>query len=139
MLIGSYNYAIDEKGRLNFPAKFRDDMGDTFTVARWLDGSVVAFPQKQWESMAASLLSTGFTKARDAKLNLFASAAAVQLDKQGRILLPPALREYAHLEKEVTIIGVGDHAELWDTQLWRKRSENMTPENLAGALEELEF
>ncbi|MEG0768400.1 MAG: division/cell wall cluster transcriptional repressor MraZ [Ruthenibacterium sp.] len=139
MLIGEYNYAVDEKGRLNFPARFRDEMGESFTVARWLDNSLVAFPQEKWEIMAGRLLEKGFTKARDAQLYLFASAAPAQPDKQGRILLPPQLREYAGLEKEVTILGVGDHAEIWNTDAWRKRSASMTAAGFASALEELEL
>ncbi len=139
MLMGQFNYAIDDKGRLNFPARFREQMGDTFTVAYWLDKSLVAFPQERWESMAKSLLEKGFGKARDAQLHLFTSASPVQPDKQGRILLPQNLREYAKLEKEVTILGVGDHAEIWSTQLWQKRSKLMTAENFAKVLEELEL
>ncbi len=139
MLMGEYNFSIDEKGRLNFPAKYRDRMGEEFTVAYWLDNSLVAFPQDRFEAIAESLVGKGFSKARDAQLYLFTSAAPVQPDKQGRILLPQKLRDYAKLEKEVTILGVGDHAEIWNTSAWKVRSEQMTAEKFAQVLEELEL
>ncbi len=139
MLMGEFNYSIDDKGRLNFPARFRDRMGDSFTVAYWLENSLVAFPQDRWEVMANHLLEKGFSKARDAQLYLFTSAAPMQPDKQGRILLPQNLRDYAKLEKEVTILGVGDHAEIWNTEAWRKRSEAMSAKKFADVLEQLEL
>ncbi len=139
MLMGEFNYSIDEKGRLNFPARFRDRMGEDFTVAYWLDNSLVAFPQDRWEAIAQSLVGKGFSKARDAQLYLFTSAAPMQPDKQGRILLPQNLREYAKLEKEVTILGVGDHAEIWNTSAWKSKSEKMSAKKFAQVLEELDL
>lgn len=139
MLVGEYNYVIDEKGRLNFPARFREDMGENFTVARWLDNSLVAYPQEKWEEMAQRLAEKPASKARSAQLYLFASASPAQPDKQGRILLPPAMREYANLDKDVTILGMWDHVEIWSTEAWRERSASMTAESFASALEELEL
>ncbi len=139
MLMGEFNYSIDDKGRLNFPAKFRDEMGETITLAYWLDNSIVAFPQEKWDKISATLSEKGFKKARDAQLHLFTSASPVQPDKQGRILLAQKLREYAGLDKEVTILGVGDHAEIWSTAAWRKRSEAMTAQKFADVLDELEL
>ena len=105
MLVGEYNYAIDAKGRLNFPARFREEMGERFVVTRWLDGCLVAFSQSEFEQLAATFAAKGMTKSRDIQRFLFSAAEEVTPDKQGRILLPPVLRRHAGLEKEVTIIG----------------------------------
>ncbi len=74
MLLGEYNYAVDNKGRLNFPAKFRENMGDTFIVTQWLDNCLVAFPQEEWERMYALLYEKSMVKSRDVQRFLYANA-----------------------------------------------------------------
>ena len=135
MLLGQYDYSIDPKGRLNFPAKFREDMGDSFIVTRWLDDCLVAFPKEEFQQMAQLLMSKGITKNRDVQRFLFAAATEVEPDKQGRILLPAKLREHAGLDKEVTIIGNMNHAEIWNTQAWNQRQGAMDTESIAPALD----
>ena len=137
MLFGEYNYTIDEKGRLNFPARFREDMGDNFIIARWLDDCVVAFPEKEMQRMFERLDEKSMVKSSDVRRTLFSSACVVEPDKQGRILVPAKLRAHAQLEKEATIIGVGSYAEIWNTQQWQERSETMTAQTFASALEQL--
>ncbi len=139
MLLGQYDYSIDPKGRLNFPAKFREDMGDSFIVTRWLDDCLVAFPKEEFQQMAQLLMSKGITKNRDVQRFLFAAATEVEPDKQGRILLPAKLREHAGLDKEVTIIGNMNHAEIWNTQAWNQRQEAMDTESIAQAIDALDF
>ncbi len=139
MLLGQYDYSIDPKGRLNFPAKFREDMGETFIVTRWLDDCLVAFPKEEFQQMAQLLMSKGITKNRDVQRFLFAAATEVEPDKQGRILLPAKLREHAGLDKEVTIIGNMNHAEIWNTQAWNQRQETMDSESIAQAIDALDF
>lgn len=89
MLIGEYSYAIDDKGRLNFPPKFREAMGGTFIVTRWLDDCLVAFPEDEWERISALLSEKSMVKSRDVQRFLYATAVEASPDKQGRILLPP--------------------------------------------------
>lgn len=139
MLLGQYDYSIDPKGRLNFPAKFREDMGDSFIVTRWLDDCLVAFPKEEFQQMAQLLMSKGITKNRDVQRFLFAAATEVEPDKQGRILLPAKLREHAGLDKEVTIIGNMNHAEIWNTQAWNQRQDAMGTESIAQAIDALDF
>ena len=105
MLVGQYDYAIDAKGRLNFPARFRDAMGETFIVTRWLDHCLAAFPAEEFEKVAAKIEEKGLVKGRKVSRMLYASAVEVTPDKQGRIQLPAKLREYAGLDHDVTIIG----------------------------------
>ena len=141
MLMGEYNYAIDAKGRLNFPAKFRDEMGESFVVTRWLDGCLVAFPQGEFENLAATFAQKGMAKSRDIQRFLFSAAEEVTPDKQGRILLPPVLRKHAGLQKDVTIIGNRNHAEIWDTAAWNAYTTQveMNTEKLAATMEELDI
>lgn len=141
MLMGEYNYTIDDKGRLNFPAKFRDDMGETFVVTRWLDHCLVAFPMQEFERMADTFAQRGMAKSRDIQRFLFSAAEEVKPDKQGRILLPAVLRQHAGLVKEVTIIGNRNHAEIWDTAAWRSYNDQLMEDSdaLAATMEELDF
>lgn len=139
MLMGQYDYAIDTKGRLNFPARFRQEMGESFVVTRWLDNCLIAFPQSEFDKMAETLGSRGMTKARDIQRFLFSAAIEVQPDAHGRILLPANLRNHAHLEKDVTIIGCRNHAEIWDTALWNEHEAAMDQADILAAMEELEI
>ena len=91
MLVGQYDYAIDAKGRLNFPARFRDAMGETFIVTRWLDHCLAAFPAEEFEKVAAKIEEKGLVKGRKVSRMLYASAVEVTPDKQGRIQLPAKL------------------------------------------------
>ena len=125
--MGEYNYTIDDKGRLNFPAKFREKMGAAFVVTRWLDDCLVAFPETEWQRIT------------DIQRFLFAAAQEVTPDKQGRILLEPVLRSHAGLQKEVTVIGVGSYAEIWDTAAWQKKQASLSGADIEAAMEELDF
>ena len=137
--MGEYNYTIDDKGRLNFPAKFREKMGAEFVVTRWLDDCLVAFPEGEWQRITDILHSKSMVKTRDIQRFLFAAAQEVSPDKQGRILLEPALRSHAGLQKEVTVIGVGSYAEIWDTAAWQKKQASLSGADIEAAMEELDF
>ncbi|HIZ31751.1 MAG TPA: division/cell wall cluster transcriptional repressor MraZ [Candidatus Fournierella merdipullorum] len=139
MLMGEYNYTIDEKGRLNFPAKFREKMGRQFVVTRWLDDCLVAFPEAEWQRITDILRSKSMVKTRDIQRFLFAAAQEVTPDKQGRILLESALRTHAGLQKEVTVIGVGNYAEIWDTAAWQRKQQSLSGADIEAAMEELDF
>ena len=93
MFMGQYDYAVDAKGRLNFPAKFRDGMGETFIVTRWLDHCLAAFPPEEFEKVAQRIAEKGMVKGRNVSRMLYSSAVEVTPDKQGRIQLPAKLRE----------------------------------------------
>ena len=90
MLVGQYDYAIDAKGRLNFPAKFRDAMGETFIVTRWLDHCLAAFPSDEFEKVAAKIEEKGLVKGRSVSRMLYSSAVEVTPDKQAASSCPPA-------------------------------------------------
>ena len=139
MLIGEYSYAIDEKGRLGFPPKFREEMGSSFIVTRWLDDCLIAFSSSEWERVSAHLLEKSMVKSRDVQRFLYSGATEAVPDKQGRILLPANLRRHAGLEKDVAVIGVGNHAEIWDARAWQAKNEDMRGGPIAAVMEELEF
>ncbi len=141
MLMGEYAYSIDAKGRLNFPAKFREEMGERFVVTRWLDGCLVAFPLEEFAQVAEAFAQKGMAKSRDIQRFLFSAAEEVVPDKQGRILLPGVLRRHAGLEKEVTVIGNRNHAEIWDTAAWQAYNQRLETDSaaLAATMEELEL
>ena len=138
MLMGQYDYAIDAKGRLNFPAKFREEMGATFIVTCWLDHCLAAFSGEQFEKIAEKIEEKGLVKGRKVTRMLYSSAVEVTPDKQGRIQLPAKLRGYAGLEHDVTIIGNREYAEIWDTAAWNKTQED-ADEDFTAAMEELYF
>ncbi len=138
MLVGQYDYAVDDKGRLNFPAKYRDEMGDTFYVTRWLDQTLAAFPREEFEKLAERIEEKGIVRSRAAARAFFSSAAEVTPDRQGRIQLPARLREYAHLDHDVSIIGRRHFAELWNTAAWNA-SQAGTDADFTSLMEALDF
>lgn len=139
MLMGEYSYAIDEKGRVGFPPKFREEMGGSFIVTRWLDDCLIAFSSEEWERIAALLSEKSMVRSRDVQRFLYSGATQAVPDKQGRILLSANLRRHAGLEKDVAVIGVGNHAEIWDARAWREKNECLRGGPIAAIMEELEF
>lgn len=137
MLIGTYSQKLDEKGRLNFPVRFRDEMGGQFYVTCWLDECLIALPAARFEQIFARLTESGMVKNRGLRRMLYAGAVEAVPDKQGRILLPAELRAYAGLEKDVTIIGNRNHAEIWATEVWNARRAAVTNDQRAERLRKL--
>jgi len=121
MFIGEYTHSIDEKGRIIIPVKFRAPLGESFIATKGLDGCLFLFPYKEWDAFEAKLktLQLGSKKARAVSRAFFGSATECQVDKQGRIMLPKPLREYANLDKDICVIGVSERVEVWDMQTWK--------------------
>ena len=142
MLIGSYNHTIDNKGRLFIPAKWRDDLGVSFIVTRGFGKCLFGMALAEWEKLTAKLAELPMT---DANAQMFARymsswATDCELDRQGRILVPAKLRQYAALEKDVVITGASKCVELWNPERWSAIEDaGLDPDNLAAAMEELEL
>lgn len=120
MFMGEYQHAVDPKGRLIVPAKFREELGETFVVTKGLDNCLFVYPMNEWKSLETKLKTLPFTKA-DARAFarfFFSGATECELDKQGRILLPANLRDYAQLDKDVVVIGVSSRVEIWSKERW---------------------
>lgn len=120
MFMGEYNHTIDAKGRLIVPAKFREILGDNFIVTKGLDGCLFVYPNDEWTRFEEKLKSLPLTNKNARQFTRFflAGAAACEVDKQGRILLPQVLREFASLEKDVVFVGVASRIEIWSRERW---------------------
>lgn len=125
MFLGTYSPRLDDKGRLTLPAKFRDELEAGLVVTRTQDRALAVYPRRVFEEKMAGLLSAPSTvkQVRDYQRMVMASASDEVPDKQGRVTIPPKLREYAALEREVVVIGAGDRAEIWDAETWQRYSE----------------
>lgn len=124
MLLGEFNHSIDEKGRLIIPAKLRDDLGENFVICNGLEGCLFVYSQEEWNKFVTELeaLPRMSKDARIYKRYFFGSASEGTFDKQGRVLVPPPLRKSANLEKDVVLVGVQDHVEIWDKARWEDES-----------------
>jgi MraZ protein len=120
MLMGEYHHTIDDKGRLIIPAKFRDDLGDTFVITRGLDNCLFVFSSSEWNKFTKNLNTLPFTRknARNFSRFLLSGATVTEFDRQGRINITSPLISYADLKKECVIIGVGDRLEIWASEKW---------------------
>lgn len=141
MFIGEYRYNADAKGRISVPAKFRDELGESFFVTKGLDQSLFVFPQTEWDKFQEKLQSLPLTnpRARAFSRIFYSGAAEIEMDKQGRMLIPQNLREFAGLEKELLVIGVGSRVEIWSEEAWNRYNnpENLSYDELAENLEDL--
>lgn len=125
MFMGEFQHNVDTKGRLIMPAKFRQELGDTFVVTRGMDGCLFVFPDEEWKKLEAKLSELPLAK-KDARafVRFFYSAATeVSLDKQGRIKLPQTLMNHASITKECAVIGVSNRIEIWDANRWNDFSD----------------
>lgn len=141
MFMGEYQHSIDTKGRLIVPAKFRDALGEHFVVTKGLDNCLFAYPRKEWEIFEEKLKQLPLTSGGARKFVRFFFAGAVEcdLDNQGRIILPPNLREYADLKKDIVSIGVNNRVEIWNKDNWKayNEEENFISNDLAVEMENL--
>ena len=121
-LKGEFNHSIDAKGRLIVPSKLREQLGLTFVVTRGQDGCLDAYPNDAWEEFEARIdaLPSMNSEARSIQRFFRSGATDVEIDNQGRILLPQTLRDFAKIEKEVVIVGNGNKAEIWSKDKWEE-------------------
>ena len=127
--MGEYLHTIDAKGRLILPAKFRDALGDVFVVTKGLDKCLFVYSKDEWAILEEKLKQLPLAKAeaRAFVRFFFAGAAEVECDKQGRVLVPANLRDYALLDKDVIILGVSNRVEIWSKASWDEYSEQISP------------
>lgn len=118
--MGEYKHNLDTKGRIIMPSKFRELLDGQFVITRGLDRCFFAYTEEEWSRIEEKLKTLPLTKkdARKFTRLFFSGAAAVEIDKQGRINIPQNLREYAGLTKDCTVIGVSSRIEIWDSAAW---------------------
>ena len=124
MFMGEYNHTIDAKGRLIVPSKFRELLGNEFVVTKGLDGCLFVFSNEEWQEFELKLKALPLTNksARQFARFFVAGATPCELDKQGRILLPQTLREFAGLDKDVVLTGMLNRIEIWSKQKWNENN-----------------
>ena len=122
MFIGEYSHSIDPKKRVALPSKFRGELGSRVVVTRGLDRCLFVYPMKVWEEIAGKLgsLPVGESATRSFTRLMLAGAVDMELDSQGRVLLPEYLKDEAGLKKEVIVVGVYNRLEIWDESAWMK-------------------
>jgi MraZ protein len=127
VFLGEFVHILDSKGRLTIPAKFRAGLDTGLVMTRGIDRCLAVFPMAEWEHLAQQVSGLPMTdrRARAFKRLLFANASDVLPDKQGRVLIPPRLREYANLDGEVVVAGLDTHIEVWNTEAWDKEREQV--------------
>lgn len=119
MLIGEYMQNVDVKGRVNIPAKFRADLGQTFVIAKGID-CIAVYPSDEWKKFLEK------TSQENIKMLRFfaAGSSECELDTQGRVVIPPNLREYLGLQKEIAVIGAYTYMEIWNRDKWKEYFED---------------
>ena len=141
MFIGEYKHSIDEKGRMAVPAKFRPELSHAAVITRGLDKCLYVFTQGEWETIAQKIKAMPFTNAnaRSFQRLMLAGASEVELDAQGRVLVPEYLRTYAGLKKQAIVAGVYSRLEIWDEDSWKADKDKIesTPSEIAERLGEL--
>lgn len=131
MFIGEYSHNLDEKGRITVPKKFHTDIVKGAVVTRGLDHCLFLYTREEWIKLAEKLANLPFAQANTRAFSrlMLAGAMDVELDKQGRIIIPEYLREFAHIKKNVVIAGLYNRLELWDADEWKKYTQKNEKES----------
>ncbi len=141
MFLGEYQHSLDSKGRITIPAKFREQLGEKFVVTKGLENCIFLYPLHEWQTIEEKLQSLPFTRAdvRSFARFFFSGASEMEIDKQGRTVLPGSLRDYAAIDKDVIVIGVGSRAEIWAVENWEKyiAGAEASYEDIAASLVDL--
>ena len=138
MLAGSFEHKLDNKGRLVLPARFRGELGNVVVATIGFEHCIILYTVSRWQDFEGKLNTLpSFKKStRDLRRALFSNAMEQEIDSAGRIILPPALRNYGGINQEITVVGVDDHIEIWDSARWKEYNSSLP--DLAELSEELE-
>ncbi|MDD3270844.1 MAG: division/cell wall cluster transcriptional repressor MraZ [Syntrophomonadaceae bacterium] len=122
MFLGEYQHSLDSKGRITVPSRLREQLGEKFVATKGLDNCIFLYPMEEWKTIEEKLKSLPFTRAdvRSFARFFFSGASEMEIDRQGRTLMPVNLREYASIDKDLIIIGVGSRIEIWSAANWGK-------------------
>ena len=126
MFYGEYEHTIDKKGRLIIPSKFREAFKEydveKFFITRGLDKCLFMFTENEWKTQESKFKSIPFTKSESRKFNrlYFSGAVELECDKQGRILVPKYLKDFAEIKRDIVIIGVSNRIEIWSKEIWNE-------------------
>ncbi len=139
MFMGEYSHTIDSKGRLIIPSKFREELGESFVLTRGMDGCLSIYSQEAWDAFERKLAELPLTsrEARTFTRFFVSGATGCELDKQGRILVPATLREYAGLDKDVILAGNIDRIEVWSKERWIENNDYTDMDAVTQGLQDL--
>ncbi len=139
MFMGEYSHSIDAKGRLIIPAKFRELLGEEFVLTKGLDGCLSIYPMEEWKAFEEKLKALPLTNKNARTFSRFfvAGATVCELDKQGRILVPATLREFAGLEKDVVLTGNITRIEIWSKTKWMENSSYDDMDAIAEGMQDM--
>lgn len=139
MFMSEYNHTVDAKGRLIIPSKFRETLGEEFVVTKGMDGCLFVYANKDWLDFEQKLTSLPLInkEARQFARFFLAGAAQVELDKQGRILVPANLRTFAGLDKDIVLVGVGSRIEIWSKENWEDVNADSNMDDITSTMESL--
>ena len=138
MFTGEYKHTIDPKNRMFLPSSMREELGDEVYIVKGVDTCIAVYSKEAWEIFTEKLNSLPEMKARRVKRTLMASAVKTKIDGQGRVLISQSHKAYADLDKNVYVIGVGNHIEIWDEERWQTEND-INSEELAETLMSLGF
>lgn len=139
MLIGHYFVKVTEKGRTALPKKFREEIGETGIVAKWYESCLVVVGLAKWQNLLAKLTAKSefvTEPVRDTDRFILGSAFEVEMDSQGRFVVPKVLRDFARLFDEVVFLGLGDRIEIWNKKNWIER-ESYIQKNAGNMIEKI--
>lgn len=138
MLTGEYRHAVDPKKRLFIPAKQREELGTVFMIVRDVRGPrLKMYSLQDWEEFLVPIRKLDRKLAEQTLRFLHKDAITAEPDSQGRVVLTPALLEYAGIVKDAVVVGCGDYAEIWAAETYEREMQNEDPEALCAALEAL--
>jgi len=139
MLLGRYHHTIDAKGRVIVPARFREDLGEKFMITRGLDKCLSLYSMGEWSILEEKIKQLPMAQSRQIQRYLFSNAFDAEIDAQGRIVVPPDLREFAGFTKDIVFAGVGTRAEMWDSALWDEKESEVSSEDVVEMMTGLGF
>ena len=138
MLMGKFQNSIDAKNRMIVPSKYREELGYRCVLTRGIEKCLYIYPMDMWENFQKKLsaLPTSDPRARTFVRHFYANAVECEIDKQGRIIIPQELRDYAHIEKELVTVGLIERIEIWSRALWEdaENGAQMDTEDFAKAM-----
>lgn len=139
-MIGEFYHTVDAKGRMNFPAKLREELGDNFIIARTIGAAcLTVYSNDNWEEFVKLIQSKPRAKRAAIERFVIGGARNAEADKQGRILIPQPLREYAGLDGDVVVVGLSDRAEIWNKSTYDEMNSAFSMEQLEADALELEL
>lgn len=141
MLLGEYLHTIDKKGRIFIPAKLRDSLGENFVISRGIGSQPVLsiYSEESWQQLDEKIKALPNMESLRVRRFLYTGATGAEYDSQGRILIPARLREFASLGENAYVLGMSDHIEIWNTELWQSECVKDTPESIAEIMTNLQF